>query len=122
MRASMKKLYFISLLFCLNSCGSQVPDSELTAYEQSDDEQVRLKNCYKGDPWTCEIEAEIVKLTNRLRNRKPLEQNFATSFVARTWSADQAKAEALSHDGFPQRREKVLELEFPGYKVLFRAE
>lgn len=83
-----------------------------------------LKSCYKGDTFTCQVEATIVSETNLVRgsSRKALVHDYESSFVARTWSEEQADAGNISHDGFPYERKKVLTAEFPNASWGFFAE
>lgn len=80
-----------------------------------------LTSCYKGDDWTCQVEAEIVRLTNELRS-EPLQQVYEDSYVVRLWSEEQAAAKTISHDGFPTARRAALKAEFPYATWGFRAE
>ncbi len=80
-----------------------------------------LTSCYKADDFTCKVEAAIVAQTNALRS-SPLVQSFESSFVARDWSEKQAKANAISHDGFPAARQQLLKAEFPKASWGFFAE
>ncbi|RYZ58927.1 MAG: CAP domain-containing protein [Proteobacteria bacterium] len=70
-----------------------------------------LTTCYKGDVWTCAVEAAIVKETNLLRS-KALTQSFEDSYVARAWSISQAEVGRISHDGFPEDRTELLKTTF----------
>jgi uncharacterized protein YkwD len=73
-----------------------------------------LAECYKGDAFSCAVEAVIVRETNGVRgSRTPLRQSFEDSFVARRWSQQQASIGNLSHDGFPYERKRVLTSDFP---------
>lgn len=87
----------------------------------TDDEGPTLNDCYEADSWTCDVEAEIARLTN-LKRPSPLNQSFESSFVARTWSAEQAAVGTISHTGFPAARNSVLRDEFPNAAWGFRAE
>ncbi len=80
-----------------------------------------LNTCYKGDTWTCAVEAAVVRETNLLRS-KPLIQSFESSYVARGWSEAQAQTGQLSHDGFPEKRQEALEEAFPKNSWPFFAE
>lgn len=77
--------------------------------------------CYKGDEFSCAVEAAIVVEMNRLRT-SPLPQSPEASFVARLWSSAQALTGKISHDGFPKDRQSVLIKEFPGDRIRFHAE
>jgi len=117
------------------ACGPDKEDSEESTSEKPDsgaegDSQGEpnfgataplLDTCYKGDTWTCMVEAALVKETNLLRN-KPLVQDFESSYVARQWSASQAESGALSHEGFPDQRRELLTEAFPGQSWTFYAE
>lgn len=82
-----------------------------------------LKSCYRGDTFSCTVEATIVSETNIIRGSLgSLAHAFETSFVARDWSMAQAEASNISHDGFPYERRKVLLAEFPNAKWGFNAE
>jgi uncharacterized protein YkwD len=70
-----------------------------------------LTTCYKGDVWTCAVEAAIVKETNLLRS-KALIQSFEDSYVARSWSIVQGEVGRISHDGFPEERGDLLKSAF----------
>lgn len=82
-----------------------------------------LKSCYKGDAFTCAVEATILTETNRVRgSRKALVHAFESAFVAREWSSEQGASGNLSHDGFPYDRKKVLLADFPNASWGFFAE
>ncbi|RZA23453.1 MAG: CAP domain-containing protein [Proteobacteria bacterium] len=82
-----------------------------------------LTECYKGDTFSCTVEAVIARETNTVRGgRKALALSFEDSFVARQWSLTQAEDGNISHDGFPYDRKKVLAADFPNAKWGFGAE
>ncbi len=71
--------------------------------------------CIRGDQPSCRIEAEVLRLTNELRAQTslpPLVLDPKLSFVARSWSAEQARAGTISHSGFPEQRHAL-------YKSMF---
>jgi uncharacterized protein YkwD len=70
-----------------------------------------LTTCYKGDVWTCAVEAAIVKETNLLRE-KAFIHSFEDSYAARVWSDSQAESGKISHDGFPDKRTETLRESF----------
>lgn len=121
------------LVFAI-ACGStksqaEVPDQEQATGQDSSPNDPSLagsgspslQSCYQGDEWTCEVEAEITRLTN-LKREKPLIQSFESSFVARSWSREQADVDQISHSGFPAARNSVLIREFPEAGWKFWAE
>ena len=74
-----------------------------------------ISDCYQGDEFTCQVEAEIARLTNLRRFNSGLgELTFHghLSFVARTWSDIQAQRNSIGHDGFPSHRAGVYRNEF----------
>lgn len=97
----------------------EVPDSSTGGNTSAASQP--LTSCYKGDEWTCQVEAEIVRLTNELRS-EPLQQVYEDSYVVRLWSEEQAAAKTISHDGFPTARRTALKAEFPYATWGFRAE
>lgn len=119
----LKKCFaYAAFCFFLTACGddSSTSSSETFAQEESQSAP-RLRACYKGDAWECEVESEVVRLVNDMRRQK-LDQSFEASFVARRWSEDQASVAEISHQGFPHERQRTLKQEFPGYAIAFRAE
>ncbi len=124
----LKRSFFaLTCAFFLNACGdgnnqNSENGSETFAQNGNESQSVpRLRACYKGDAWECQVENEVVRLVNDMRRQK-LDQNFETSFVARQWSDYQARVAEISHDGFPQARQRTLREEFPSYEIYFRAE
>ena len=85
----------------------------------------KLQSCYRGDELICAIEAEIVAQTNQLRAENGLsqvEQSFEVSYVARLWSEQQATSKQISHQGFPEQRQRQLSDEFAGWQTFLLAE
>lgn len=71
--------------------------------------------CYKSTPEICDIEAVIIRETNRYREEvgvQPLKYSTKISFVARDWSQDQGEDGDISHTGFPSARLTALIEEF----------
>lgn len=71
--------------------------------------------CYKATPEICEIEAAIVRETNKYRAEAgvpPLQFSVKMGFVARMWSQDQSAAGTISHNGFPSARFETFIKEF----------
>lgn len=71
--------------------------------------------CYKATQEICQIEAVIIRETNRYREEvgvAPLKYSTKISFVARDWSTDQGEAGDISHTGFPSARLTALIEEF----------
>lgn len=95
--------------------------SPTTPSTTSDPGPVASATCYKGDDFSCAVEAAIVAEMNKLRT-SPLPQSPEASFVARLWSSIQSKTGKISHDGFPNDRQSVLIKEFPSNKIRFHAE
>jgi uncharacterized protein YkwD len=72
-------------------------------------------DCYKGDAKICEIEKLIANYTNDYRASSGLQAlalDSKISFVSRDWSAKQASAGSISHDGFPNARQAIYMSEF----------
>lgn len=70
--------------------------------------------CIEGNSFTCKAEAALVDYTNRIRKRsglQPLTHNFKISYVARSWSIQQAGV--ISHNGFPAARVATYQQRFP---------
>lgn len=118
----MKSLFvFVLLLFAAAACSSEkahvTPNHPGGANYAGGNasgpeaEAPSLTSCFKGDIWTCAVEAAIVRETNILRE-KPLLQSFEDSFVAREWSSAQAQVGKISHDGFPDLRKASLRMNF----------
>ncbi|MBC7658377.1 MAG: CAP domain-containing protein [Chitinophagaceae bacterium] len=135
----MKQIYLMApafaFLITLNGCRSDVsrPGSHATASSSTLSSNAiasngiaatepRFTSCYKGDTWTCAVEAAIVKESNTLRSTSPLTQSFESSYVARTWSDSQAETGQISHLGFPEARQEVLVSAFPEANWDFLAE
>lgn len=71
--------------------------------------------CYKATPEICEIEAAIVRETNKYRaevGAPPLKFSVKMSFVARDWSQTQSSSGGISHNGFPSARFEAFIKEF----------
>ncbi len=71
--------------------------------------------CYKATQEICQIEAVIIRETNRYREEvgvAPLKYSTKISFVARDWSKDQGDVGDISHTGFPSARLTALIEEF----------
>ncbi len=86
--------------------------------------------CYKGDAEICKIEAEILRLTNEERakggpfgrKKGPLKAAPKLSWLARDWSAVQARRGSIGHDGFPNQRSRKFSEEFSGARADISAE
>ncbi len=75
-----------------------------------------VSECYKADPFICEVELAIWRQTNEYRKksgRANLTFGPKMGFVSRSWSASQAKRGSIGHDGFPSSRYTVYSKEFP---------
>ena len=98
---------------------ASVPTTPAASAEEADS----AGDCYKGDPFICEVEQKIVTLTNKVRGQaSPLKHAKNLSFVARLWSGSQAKAGTISHNGFPDQRFQAYKTEFKNVDVDIRAE
>ena len=66
-----------------------------------------LASCTGANSEVCQIESDILELTNRLRSQNglaPLLLDPTMSRVARSWSNSQIRIGRISHDGFPHER------------------
>lgn len=122
MRFDMKTPSSVFLFILLTVGGLPLPLDSAASQTFRSTGHTPHKTCYRGNSWTCRVEAAIVKETNILRRSHALVQNFETSYVARQWSREQATTEVISHEGFPDARQQTLDTSFPGYRVFFRAE
>lgn len=70
-------------------------------------------DCYKGDPFICDVERAIVAQTNTKRgSASPLALDAKLAFVARDWSRQQGQRGSIGHQGFPGQRGAVYQGEF----------
>jgi uncharacterized protein YkwD len=83
-------------------------------------------DCYRGEAVICQIEEEIIRLTNEYRassGRGALLYSRRMTFSARDWSGVQARRGSIGHDGFPSQRYEVVRAEFQSVEGLaLRAE
>jgi len=71
--------------------------------------------CYKAEPEICQIELEIVRLTNiyRAQSSRPAQTHAPKiSYVSRIWSAAQGRRGSIGHEGFPSQRQRDYIAEF----------
>jgi len=66
-----------------------------------------------------EVERLIVEYSNNERVAEPLVLDEMVSIVARRWSEEMARRNAISHDGFPEKREAKFKFLFPEYNCIF---
>lgn len=104
----------------------QVPATQAGPIIVQPTQQVNPLDCYKADPFICEIEKAILKQTNEYRATKgkdALAYGPKMSFVSRAWSQSQANRGFIGHAGFPSSRYKVFAEEFAGQpKISMSAE
>ena len=86
----------------------------------------RVKNdCIQASDRICAMEKEMFRLINVEREKrgvKPLAYLQEYAYVARDWSKQQYEMDDISHDGFPEKRERLLRQKFGKIPYDIRAE
>jgi uncharacterized protein YkwD len=104
-------LLTMALLASPLACGVQESDEGVSRSAAAPG--ASAASCYHTDAFICMIELKITAGTNVKRaERSPLAYDREIAFVAREWSQAQAASHALSHDGFPAKREEAFHDEF----------
>jgi uncharacterized protein (TIGR02145 family) len=88
-------------------------------------EKGKNPTCYKANDIVCEIEEKVHKLTNEYRasnGNTRLDHHYNVAFVCRLWSAEQAKINNLSHNGFPHKRYMAYKKEFNKKDIVIKRE
>ncbi len=139
-RMTMSTLFFLSFVAACSNKGTFVSDRTKSKNEGADkpiaattptptptavinptpvpvNPVVPQSECYKADPFICEVEKAIWRQTNEYRKqqgRSELALGMKMSFVSRDWSEKQAARGYIGHSGFPSSRYTVFNTEFPG--------
>lgn len=86
----------------------------------------RVKNdCIQASDRICAMEKEMFRLINVEREKrgvKPLAYLQEYAYVARDWSKQQYEMDDISHDGFPEKRARLLRQKFGKIPYDIRAE
>jgi uncharacterized protein YkwD len=88
--------------------------------ESQSDLKVDTKKCERMEPSICAVGLSLLDLVNKERQRvgvQLLDWSPSLAFVACDWSKAQGSAGKMSHDGFPEARDNLLEKEFPASVV-----
>jgi len=95
--------------------GSALPDPQVsvTPTVQPSPDLQGTQDCYKAEPFICEVERAIARQTNELRGtRTELRFSKKLGFAARLWSESQGRRGGIGHAGFPRARMADLATEF----------